>query len=110
MRTGYNATGHLRMLQGTTNANPQAATRQAHGHEDHFKGGHKVQLAHLTQAVDLNGKIAIVRIAENDDGKIVVQHDERLLRLKRAHLIALDQYVFDEKDDERPRKAMKMTP
>ena len=104
MWTGYNATGQLQGTPNATSGHLQTGTN-ANAHDratrDPLKVGVKVIISHLERAVDLNGKVATILLAENDDGKIVVEQDKRVLRLKRAHLTALE---TEEKAEERPKK------
>ena len=64
-----------------------------------------VRISQLSHSVDLNGKAAMIVTGENDEGKYVVKHEDRLLRLKRCHLAALDDFVNDDEDEGRPAKA-----
>ena len=98
------------MPQNTCEATGTNANAHGRGPEERLKVGVKVMISHLEHAVELNGKVATILFAENDEGKVVVEQEERVLRLKRAHLTALDPFEFDEKDDERPKKAPRMTP
>ena len=91
------------MPQNTCEATGTNATAQDRAPDERLKVGCKVIISHLAHAVELNGKVATILFAENDEGKVVVEHEERILRLKRAHLIALDTFEFDEKDYERPQ-------
>ena len=64
-----------------------------------------VKIRQLNNFADLNGKTAIVVTGESDDGRHVIRLDDRLLRLRRCHLVALDKFVNDGEDDERERTA-----
>ena len=73
--------------------------------DERLKVGDMVKIRQLNNFADLNGKTAIVVNGESDEGKLVIKLDDRLLRLRRCHLVALDKFVNDGEDDERERTA-----
>ena len=66
--------------------------------------GQQVRIRHLVRCCHLNGESAKVCAGEDDDERILIDCKDRILRLKRQHLEALDDLDKDAIELRRPPK------